>query len=567
MAGSWRPPRLYNALTTLLVIVLGVSAAGPAQAAAARSDGTPSTAAVNAAAGAAAAEAPAGWPPFLIGASYQGPAARSWRGDFWAWWADDLFDAALVEADFARASAAGLNTLRLFVQLDLMRDVRAEKWSKLDTVLDLADKHSLRLIVTLADWEEARIAQVARIDGLIAERYAGRQTILAYDLRNEPTFWQIQSASYPGDAKPPLLSRNLLDRYGEQAANHFIVAFRASDEGKRGPLAIPERFSEDEAYVYHNNWILSYKLSLEATDWSKKTGRSDLEFFTSPEAARWRPFLESLNMTYAAWLSPRIDAIRKADPGAVLTIGHHDPLIAALPANSTFDVITLHRYGPPGPGGLADQKRQLGALRALFHDKPVLLGEFGHRATEIGDERVAIEESAAWLQLLTEGYAGGLKWMLNDSRDGTDTMGMFRMDGSARPVAHASALISRLALSGDHSATPTLTIAADEVGGTCYRFARGNLLAIGGLCRTSGSPVELVDGSRQLFAVRTIDGAYHVGVTAPTRLLFRGPPSGGPVRWSLLLEGTEIATLQPSGNGAVTLDLEAGRAYQLAPAP
>jgi hypothetical protein len=253
--GNWSGRKAHRVLVALLLLTVVVSAAGPVQPAAA----LPSGAGAASPAATPAVAPPASWPPFLFGASYQGPAARAWRGDYWAWWADDLFDAELVEADFARATAAGLNTLRLFVQLDLMRDVRAAKWSKLDTVLDLADNYGLRLIVTLGDWEEPRVSQLARIDGLIAERYAGRKTILAYDIRNEPTFWMLQSASYPGDAKPPLLSRKLLERYGEQAANHFIVAFRASDEGKRGPLAIPDRFSEDEAYVYHNNWILSYR--------------------------------------------------------------------------------------------------------------------------------------------------------------------------------------------------------------------------------------------------------------------------------------------------------------------
>jgi hypothetical protein len=174
---AWpRGRMLHSSMVMLLVVALGVSLAEPSR----------SAAAAPGAAGAPVVAPPSSWPPFLIGASYQGPAARAWRGDFWAWWADDLFDASLVEADFARASAAGLNTLRLFVQLDLMRDVRAEKWSKLDTVLDLADKYGLRLIVTLADWDEARVAQLARIDGAIAERYAGRKTILAYDLRNDP---------------------------------------------------------------------------------------------------------------------------------------------------------------------------------------------------------------------------------------------------------------------------------------------------------------------------------------------------------------------------------------------
>ncbi|MGE3272563.1 MAG: hypothetical protein AB7P40_27725, partial [Chloroflexota bacterium] len=499
---------------------------------------------VASAAGPAAAPrvaSPDGWPSFVIGASYQGPAARSWRGDYWAWWADDLFDASMVEADFARAAGAGLNTLRLFVQLDLMRDIRDEKWTKLDTVLDLADKYGLRLIVTLADWEESRVSQISRIDGAIAARYKGRSTILAYDLRNEPTFWMLQSASYPGDEKPPLLSRKLLKIYGEQAANKFIVAFRASDEGQRGPLAIPERFSEDEAYVYHNNWIMSYKLSLEAADWAKKTGRSDLEFFSSPDAARWQPFLEALDETYAAWLEPRLKAIRKGDPKAVVTIGHHDSLIAGLPSNQKLDVISLHRYSPAGPDGLADQRRQLQALRTLYPDKPIMLGEFGHRATELGEDAVAIDEAATWLQLLTDGYAGGLKWMLNDTRDGTDTMGMFRMDGSPRPIAHASAMISQLALAGSGGAASEWTIGSDEAGGTCYRFSRTDVLATGGRCQTSGSPLDVAEGLSQIFATRTADGSYLLGVTTPTRLLFRGIAAGPPMRWTLSVEGVVVA--------------------------
>ena len=397
---------------------------------------------------------PAGWPSFLIGASYQGPAARSWRGDYWAWWADDLFDAQLVSEDFARASAAGLNTLRIFVQLELLREIRDGKWTKLDTVMDLADQHGLRLILTLGDYDEPRVARLATIDGAISARYAGRSTILAFDLRNEPTFWLLQSAMYPNEQKPPLLSRKLLERYGEQAANHYIVAFRASDEGQRGPLAIPERFDEDEAYVYHNNWIISYKLSLEATEWSKKTGRSDLEFFSSPDAARWRPFLEALDATFKVWMEPRIAAIRKGNPKAVITMGHHDPLIAALPSNSLLDVISLHRYVPPGPDGLADQRRQLMALRSIHANKPVLLGEFGHRATEIGEDVAASEETATWMQLLEDGFAGGLKWQLNDTRDGTDTMGMFRMDGSPRPIVSAALQIAQLANGAEAAAPP-----------------------------------------------------------------------------------------------------------------
>src|SRR4051812_30669827 len=143
MVGAWRGQRGRSVVLLLLaaLLVLGVGVP-PRQ--------------IAQAAGPEAAR-PSSWPPFLLGASYEGPASRSWRGDYWAWWADDLFDPQLVDADFARAEAAGLNTLRIMVQLELLRQIRDGNWTELDSVLDLADQHHLRLIVTLGDYDEPRV--------------------------------------------------------------------------------------------------------------------------------------------------------------------------------------------------------------------------------------------------------------------------------------------------------------------------------------------------------------------------------------------------------------------------
>src|SRR5688572_14863289 len=104
--GMLRAGRSLVLLT--MAVLVGLSAGGPGGRIASASGSADLPARETSAA------KPSGWPSFLIGASYQGPAARSWRGDYWAWWADDLFDAQLVSEDFARASAAGLNTLRIF---------------------------------------------------------------------------------------------------------------------------------------------------------------------------------------------------------------------------------------------------------------------------------------------------------------------------------------------------------------------------------------------------------------------------------------------------------------------
>jgi hypothetical protein len=545
--------RLIFAVLALLVAVTP-TAPVPAGAAGPSTVGPP---------GEAPAPSPAGWPAFLIGASYEGPADRAWRGDYWAWWADDLFDPALVDADFQRASKAGLNTLRIFVQRDLLHDVRSAKWTKLDAVLDAADRNNLRLIVTLGDYDEPRVSQLAKIAGAIAERYSGRPTILAYDLHNEPTYWTLQTAIYPDKSKAPILSRTLLGQYGEQSAKFYIDAFRASDEGKNGPLAIPERLSDDEAYVYHNNWILSYHLSLEATAWATANNRADVEYFTQPEAAQWKPFLDALDASYAAWLGPQIQAIRAADPNTPITIGQHDPLIASLPSNQQLDVITLHRYVAPGPDGLRDLRRQLVALRGVFPNKPVLLGEFGYRATDLGDDGAAVEETAAWLQLMADGFAGGLKWMLTDTRDGTDTMGLFRLDGSPRPVAYATAAIARLTSGLD--AASMLTFDRSDDGATCYRFDRDRFLALAGRCFASALPWQVQDGARQLFTKRDTDGSYLVFVTATAGLVARTGTSDSVSRWRVVEDGAgaNAGAQTLTSNGPTTLD--PGKIYRVAP--
>ena len=124
----------------------------------------------------------------------------------------------------------------------------------------------------------------------------------------------LQSAMYPNGQKPPLLSRTLLDHYGEQAARHYIVAFRASDEGQRGPLAIPERFSERRGVRLPQQLDPLVQALAGGDGLGEETGRADLEYFSSPEAARWRPLLDALDATYRAWMEPQIQAIRAAIP-------------------------------------------------------------------------------------------------------------------------------------------------------------------------------------------------------------------------------------------------------------
>src|ERR1700704_4649340 len=134
---------------------------------------------------------PNGAPLFVTGINYEGPADRAWQ-----MWDNDKFDAGAIDADFSRATSAGMNVVRIFVQAPLAVDITAGKWDKLDQVVGLAEKRGLQLIVSLHDYGERDLARVSATAGQIAERYRSRPGILAFDLKNEPRFGDLSLAKY-----------------------------------------------------------------------------------------------------------------------------------------------------------------------------------------------------------------------------------------------------------------------------------------------------------------------------------------------------------------------------------
>src|SRR6266568_1404253 len=125
--------------------------------------------------------APNGVPLFVTGINYEGPADRAWQ-----MWDNDKFDAGAIDADLSRATSAGMNVVRIFVQAPLAVDITAGKWDKLDQVVALAEKRGLQLIVSLHDYGERDLARASATAGQIAERFRGRQGLPAFDVKNEP---------------------------------------------------------------------------------------------------------------------------------------------------------------------------------------------------------------------------------------------------------------------------------------------------------------------------------------------------------------------------------------------
>ena len=494
-----------------------------------------------------------GSPFFVLGVNYVGAADRSWT-----MWQDGLFDVSVVERDFLRAKAAGANTVRIFVRPPLQQQVAAGQWSRLDSVIGLAERHGLQLIITLYDYREDDLSKVAAVDRAIASRYANRRCILAYDLRNEPHYQNLAVAQYPG-GQSPLQTEALIQRYGQQMTQQEVDAWRQTDEGRS---IIPGRFSSREAYMCANNYRIYLQLVKEAGDWvtARNYEVSTLDYLQSPDAVKWKPLLDVLDQTLAAWLKPQIEAVRSGDPQRLVTVGYSDAILASLSANKSLGFISFHRFPNSGLKPLRVLFEQLDDFQRLFADKPLVLEEFGYSNASLEPSLTSQYETAIVLHLLSQGMAGAAKWSLYDVTEGWDAQqmnyGLFGKDGGAKPV------VAALQAVGEHlvvaaPARGEMTLDAEPAGpGITYVYSAPGALCVAARAYADGAGRLAFEASTvaQVFAFRTASDEVSITTTSPVVLRVNvGPLIGEKVVKYLSLkkaDGTSVP-FDEQGDGVV----------------
>lgn len=371
-----------------------------------------------------------GRPFFVLGYNYEGPYDRAWQ--MW-----DLFDAELIASDLARARGGGANTVRIFVQQPLPSEIASGNFSKLDRVIDLAARNGLYVLLTLSDYDPRDLAALADTNRRIAEYYRGNPTVLAFDLRNEPQFLTLATATYP--AGPPALQRtDTIGIYGERVGRDAVPGFRTSADGR----ILPSWWSDEQVYIYANQLALYRAFLADAERWAGATGHSVVDFPSSAEASSWQAFWNAMDDTLTAWISSQSSAIRTADPDRLLTIGWSNVLLARLPANGAMlDVMSLHRFPRPSAAAGNQVLDIAAALRRAFPNRPLILEEIGIPTSDTNPENAAAIEMGMALRAYSEGYAGFLKWMLTDlppvGNPREDSFGALRIDASPKPIFHA----------------------------------------------------------------------------------------------------------------------------------
>ena len=414
-----------------------------------------------------------GRPFFVLGYNYEGPYDRAWR--MW-----EQYDAALIANDLARARAGGANTVRLFVQPPLPAEIATGNFSKLDTVVDLAARNGLYVLLTLSDYDPRDLAGLADTNRRIAEHYRGNPSILAFDLRNEPQFLTLATATYP--AGPPALQRmDMIQVYGERVSRDAVPTFRASADGR----ILPTWWTDEQAYIYANQLALYRAFLGDAERWAVAHGGTVVDFPTSPEAVNWQPYWAAMDDTMAAWNNSQSSAIRPADPQRLLTIGWSNPLLARLPANGAMlDVMSLHRF-PNASAAAGNQVLNIAAaLRRAFSNRPLLLEEIGIPTSDTSPENAASIEMGMVLRAYSEGYAGFLKWMLTDlppvGNPREDSFGALRIDGSPKPIFHTMGAFGTYLANTAAPAAGDVTF-WDRADGASYSFIGRDVHYVAGL--------------------------------------------------------------------------------------
>lgn len=232
-----------------------------------------------------------GTPFFALGVNYAGYFDRGWK-----MWEPNLFDPDLIARDFNKAQAAGFNAIRLFVHPALEKDLRQNNFAKLDQTLSLAQDYKLRVILTFNNSHSLNLAYVSEVDAKIADRYQDVATIMAYDLENEPVFYNLAAGIYPSGYEPAVQTSRLVDHYGARVSREEALELQRN----RG---IPGHLSADHAYYYINALRLFIEYDQAANTFiNQGKGNSIVDFMLSDEAEVWYTLIEVMDQTVDTWL-------------------------------------------------------------------------------------------------------------------------------------------------------------------------------------------------------------------------------------------------------------------------
>jgi hypothetical protein len=238
------------------------------------------------------------------------------------------FDAAATRRDFAAMKELGVNCVRVFISFTSFCDppgqLNADGIAKFDEFLKIAEEAGIYVHPTGPDlWEG--IPEWARVDQIsdekflqsletfwsqFAKRYAGRNVIFAYDLRNEP--------AVPWKATPAVQKRwsdwllNGVSNKGTGSRPTIGIDAEAADCERACPLFRPARYPSREALAK------AWGVDLAKVQAAELPPPEDENKCGKAELLDYQLFREDLA---DEWTRRQVKAIKAADPAALCTVG------------------------------------------------------------------------------------------------------------------------------------------------------------------------------------------------------------------------------------------------------
>jgi LysM repeat protein len=421
-----------------------------------------------------------GQPFFALGVNYTGYSDRAWK-----MWENNLFDPALITRDFRKAQQTGFNCIRLFVHVALEQDLRRDNFAKLDQTLSIAQDYQLKVMLAFNDAHGLNLGRVSDLDAKIAARYKDVPTVFAYDLENEPVFYNLVAATYPDGYQPPVQTSQLVDYYGVRVSRQEALDLQRNRK-------IPAHLSADNAFYYINALRLFLEYDRAVNNFiNQGKGATIVDFMLSGEATPWYTLISVLDGTVEAWLRARTDPVRAVGCQQLLNVGWNWLHFAALPANRMLDFQQYHNYVEATLAGFNTNVAHLEGLRRAFPNHPIVFGEFGwsnHTSPDPATSRptpaelTALYEAATYTYMRANSFGGAFKWVLNDLNITYNpyeaNFGVFKIGDQPKPIAHVAHRFGQDLPSVDQ--VGSFSLVRDLETGLAYRFDLPQQVTIGG---------------------------------------------------------------------------------------
>jgi hypothetical protein len=352
---------------------------------------------------------------FAIGANYT--AAFEAHGRFFQ---DEHFSPRVLEAHFRASREAGINSWRscgwcwssIWEEEILRGDFR-----KVDLYMDLAARYGVYQLIAPPGVHNLNLAKRLEVYAALAKHLRGHPALLGYDFQNEPGIVRMTGLKFPDDHPCPTQQTDFLTLYPEILQPRLDSLREMARTRRMGQDAISSELTDEEAFrVVCANFLY--------WQWFREYGMS---FSTFPEidrawppAPKWRPLIDAVDAGLEAYVKVQTDALRKADPDALVTVGYNQ-CFSIFPGNRQLDFVSHHVYQRPlRYEDVLTNITTLDRLAKVWPDRPITLGEFGYTSgIAMGNGYLSVHEGAVgemihWLYAVDRGYDGCKKWVLND---------------------------------------------------------------------------------------------------------------------------------------------------------